>query len=165
MASTSCVRQRSGLRGRGEQAPSLVVGQGSEGDDGPLVHRVTPGLLPPGEADEPRQIARQARELLEQLGRRLVHPLGVLDDDDRRTGPRRGKELDHDLVEPRPAEAVLQRGGFGRVLQVDVDDGPDEREEREQRRSDAHDGSPELSRHVLGATALDAEHDPHGVAQ
>ena len=76
---------------------------------GPAGRRCEPGsLVAPGDADQPRPPGHLAAELEQQVTGRLVHPVRVLDGDQRRAAEDAAQELRHHLVQPRPAELLAE---------------------------------------------------------
>ena len=75
----------------------------------------------PGAADRPRPRRVRRAEVAQQLGRRLVDPVHVFDQQQRRIGQQRPQELLDDTVQPCPPERGLELEHLRRRQHLDVE--------------------------------------------
>ena len=118
--------------GRLHQPSRIPSSQGLQGERRARARRdsESPLLFPPGHKDEPRPVAGLLRETAEQLRRGLVHPMRVLEHQDRRGGQDPTEEFAGHLAEPGPAELVLQLFDFRRHGDIHARGDSQERQHR-----------------------------------
>ena len=126
------------------------------------------GARPADGQDEPRpgvdRIGRRRDQPAEQLGRSLVDPVGVVDDDGQRAvGPGR-QQPDDGVGCAVPAEPGLDLVHLDRRWHVDVRHLAHERRQRQQVGIDDPQASEQRSSHHRGIGPLDAEQVAYGVA-
>ena len=83
---------------------------------------------PPRRAGEPRPRRKLRAEVAKELGGRVVHPVDVVEDDQRRRVEQVPEQRAHDAVQPRAPERGIEVVDLGRRLDLDVE------RRREQRR-------------------------------
>ena len=102
-----------------------------EGDRRRLRSRDEAGLhLPARDADRPRPEPHVLRDRSEEIPRRLVHPVHVVDPEERARGQDRVEELRHDLVEALTAELLVQLRGLRRRFDREIHRHPDQGQPR-----------------------------------
>ena len=79
--------------------------------------------------------------MAEQIARRLVHPVHVLEHEHRPVGQKRSEQARRDTVQPRPPEGGLQLLHLAGRLDLDVEDQGEERDPGEQVGCDRGDSS------------------------
>ena len=120
---------------------------------------------PPRDADQPAARGGGAREEREQLGRRLVHVVRVLDLDQRMAGQHDLEIAVHRLVQLGPAVLLGEHLDFGRRGQVDVEGDREQRQPRhEVGHLRAHVGFDGLQHVGIARVPSDAHHFPQQLA-
>ncbi len=130
-ASSSSVRRRSPaaatasvLASSAGSGSSRSVKAGSGGV--PSAAANPPSDRPSRRTREPRLRRKLRAEVAEQLGRRVVHPVDVVEDEQRRRVEQLTQERAHDAVEPCAPEGRVEVAHLGRCLDLDVERGREE---------------------------------------
>ena len=87
---------------------------------------------PSGDDEQPAVLTGGDRDAVQEVGRRAVHPVGVLDDQDARARHHEANELDEDLSSPVGSELRDDRVGLRRLIDLEVADRRHERQHRSQ---------------------------------
>ena len=121
----------------------------------------TPAVLP-HHAAQPGPTVDLRADVVEEGARGLVHPVGVVEDQERGAVEHHLQEPGHDLEGLRAAVLGAQRQHLGRVREVDLERRGEQRDPRTQRRVALVDETADRCRdHVVGVVPADTD----GVAQ
>ena len=126
------------------------------------------GRRPAQGEDQPRPpvgTTRRCRDAGEQVGRRVVQPVRVVDDHDERSGDAPGQEAHERVGLAVGAEAGLQLVHFGRRRDLQVGDLGDQRRHRQEVGVDLPQALQELAGHRGGIVPAHAEQVAHGVPE
>jgi hypothetical protein len=114
--------------------------------------------IAPRDRHEPRLAVHHLSDRREEVGRRVVHVVGVLDLDQRRPGEQARDQLDDDVAQPRGPELGRERFDLGGDRRVGVEGDRQERQPWQQRRVGLLDDRGQAGQDdVVGVVLADAE--------
>ena len=118
--------------------------------------------IPAGRYEEPRQLGDLARQVAQQLGRCLVHPVRVLGDEEGSSTDDPAEEIGGHLLQARAAETALEPSDLCGLGHLDPDQHPEERQPARELRGDAEYGVAQgLLDHLRVGGRIEAEQRAH----